>query len=69
MDDETVTIKKTDLEDILYHLNGIMNLFGFGREYAKIARLVKRLPLEEVNVANLYQVNKILKDKESENAK
>lgn len=58
---EKIKIDKNVFLDVLRHLNGIMNLFGFGTEYGSIVRTVRLLPIDQVDVSHLYQIKKLLK--------
>lgn len=60
---ETIEITAKNLEDILYHLDGYMGMIQYGREYVKMAELVKELPLQGKDLSKFYWVNRIVNQK------
>jgi hypothetical protein len=58
-----VAITEKNLNDILYHLDSLLRLMGFGGEYNKIVNLLGELPLEGVDLSKYWNVNQVMRNK------
>lgn len=55
-----IEITEKNMQDILYHLDDCLAMFGYGSEYVKVANTVKSLPLTGVDLRNFPYIRKIL---------
>ena len=58
-----VQISEEEFKKILYHLDQILGLYSYGREYQKIVELIKKLPLEKIDLSDFYHIRFALKGK------
>ena len=56
-------ITEEQLKEILYHLNGNLRLFGYGREYEKIVELVNSLhdKIPNFDWEQFYSIKNVLR--------